>query len=110
MTQSTTRAGLDRLHAAMLARVERNEMPGMVTLIAHGDDVYVDPIGVKAFDSPDPMRRDTVFRIASMTKPILAAATMMLVEDGQTGTRRASRQVAARAGEPARAAAHRRFA
>src|SRR5712692_11344649 len=82
MTQSTSRAGLDGLRAAMLARVNRNEMPGMVILIAQGDDVHVDPIGVKAFGSVEPMRRDTVFRIASMTKPILATATMMLVDDG----------------------------
>src|SRR5712691_11768492 len=82
MTQSTSRAGIDGLHAAMLARVNRKEMPGMVTLIAQGNEVHVDAIGVTAFDSTEPMRRDTVFRIASMTKPILAAATMMLVDDG----------------------------
>jgi CubicO group peptidase (beta-lactamase class C family) len=57
----------------------------MLMLIAHGDDIHVDPIGVKAFGATDQMRRDTLFRIASMTKPILAAATMMLVEDGQLG-------------------------
>ncbi len=50
---------------------------------ARDDEVHVDAIGVKAFGSTEPMRRDTVFRIASMTKPILAAATMMLVEDGK---------------------------
>ncbi len=78
-----SRAGLDRLHAAMLARVERKELPGMVILVAQNDEVHVDAIGVKAFDSTEPMRRDTVFRIASMTKPVLAAATMMLVEEGK---------------------------
>src|SRR5438477_6787450 len=67
----------------MESRVARGELPGMVTLIAHDDDVHVDTIGVKAFGSDDPMQRDTVFRVASMTKPILAAATMMLVEDGK---------------------------
>jgi len=66
----------------MAARVERGEMPGMVTLVAAGDDVYVDCIGVKAFGSAQPMTRETVFRIASMTKPFLAAATLMLVDDG----------------------------
>jgi CubicO group peptidase (beta-lactamase class C family) len=55
----------------------------MVILIAHGDDVFVDPIGLMAFGGPDSMRRDTIFRIASLTKPILAAATMMLVEDSR---------------------------
>jgi CubicO group peptidase (beta-lactamase class C family) len=67
----------------MAARVERRELPGIVTLVAKGDQVHVDCIGVKAFGSAEPMRRDTVFRIASMAKPILAAATTMLVEDGR---------------------------
>jgi CubicO group peptidase (beta-lactamase class C family) len=82
MTRSTSRAGLDRLHQAMAARVAKGELPGMVTLVAHGDDVDVDTIGAMAFGSSESMRRDTIFRIASLTKPILAAATMMLVEDG----------------------------
>jgi CubicO group peptidase (beta-lactamase class C family) len=67
----------------MSARVDTGELPGLVTLITQGDAVHVDAIGVKAFGSSEPMRRDTPFRIASMTKPILAAATMMLVEDGK---------------------------
>ena len=75
-------AGLDRLHEAMAARVAKGEFPGMVTLVARGEDVHVDAIGTMAFGSNEPMRRDTIFRITSMTKPILAAATMMLVEDG----------------------------
>src|SRR6266487_6669492 len=82
MARSTSRSGLDRLHQAMATRVARDELPGMVTLIARDDDVHVDTIGVKAFGGDDPMRRDTIFRIASLTKPILATATMMLVEDG----------------------------
>src|SRR3989475_5928101 len=81
MTSSTAHAGLDRLHQAMAARVAKGELPGMVTLVAHGEDVQVDTIGVTAFGSNEPMRRDTIFRVTSMTKPILAAATMMLVED-----------------------------
>jgi CubicO group peptidase (beta-lactamase class C family) len=51
-------------------------------LVARGEDVHVDAIGTMAFDGNEPMRRDTIFRITSMTKPILAAATMMLVEEG----------------------------
>jgi len=78
-----SQAGLDRLHLAMAARVAKGELPGMVILVAQGDDVHVDTIGVTAFGSDDPMRRDTIFRIASLTKPILATATMMLVEDGR---------------------------
>src|ERR1700704_4565265 len=74
--------GLDRLHQAMTARVARSELPGLVTLVARGDDVEVDEIGLKAFGGEEPMRRDAIFRIASLTKPILAAAAMMLVDDG----------------------------
>jgi CubicO group peptidase (beta-lactamase class C family) len=83
MTHSASSAGLERLHDALAARVGRGELPGLVTLVAHGDDVHVDALGVDAFGSQMPMQRETVFRIASMTKPVLAAATMLLVEDGK---------------------------
>ncbi|GAA3115664.1 serine hydrolase domain-containing protein [Streptosporangium carneum] len=82
MTHHPSHAGFDRLHQAMTARVARGELPGMVILVARGDDVRVDAIGMTAFEDGEPMRRDAVFRIGSMTKPILAAATMTLVEDG----------------------------
>jgi CubicO group peptidase (beta-lactamase class C family) len=83
MTGLTSTARLDRLHQAMAARVAKGELPGIVIAVAQGDDVHVDPIGMMAFGGDDPMRRSTIFRIASLTKPILAAATMMLVEDGK---------------------------
>jgi CubicO group peptidase (beta-lactamase class C family) len=76
-------SGLERLHQAMAARVAHGEMPGIVMLVARGDEVHVDAIGTMAFDGDQPMRRDTIFRIASMTKPVLAAATMVLVEEGR---------------------------
>src|SRR5881397_3150499 len=82
MTRTPSQAGLDRLHGAMAARVAKGELPGMVTLVARDEDVHVDAMGMMAFGGNEPMRRDTIFRITSMTKPILALATMMLVEDG----------------------------
>src|SRR5579864_1855912 len=66
----------------LTVRVDKRELPGFVTLVAHGDEVRVDAVGMTAFDGSEPMRRETLFRIASMTKAIVAAATMMLVEDG----------------------------
>ena len=81
MLDSRSRTGLNRLHDAMAARVANGELPGMVTLLARGQEAHVDTIGVMAFGSSDPMRRDTIFRITSMTKPILAVATLMLVEE-----------------------------
>ena len=61
-------------------------MPGLITLVARHDgaqnDVHVDVIGTKAIDDDEPLPRDAIFRIASLTKPIAAAAAMILVEDG----------------------------
>src|SRR5436190_23192245 len=79
----TTSAAVDRLHAAFAARVQQREFPGAVVMVARGEDIHCHAIGTTSFDSAEPMRRDTPFRIASLTKPIVAAATMMLVEDGQ---------------------------
>ena len=78
-----TKAGIDRLHKAMAARVDGGGLPGIVTLVAKGDDVYSDVVGTMAFGDDQPMRRDTIFRITSMTKPILGAATMLLIDDGR---------------------------
>ena len=78
-----SKARLDRMHDIMNGHVARGELPGLVTLVCRRDEVHVDAIGNHAIggDDPTPMQRDTLFRIASMTKPITAAATMLLVEE-----------------------------
>ncbi len=76
---------LAALRQAMTGHVENGDAPGIVTLVARGNDVHVDAIGVQVIGDHAPMRRDTIFRIASMTKPITAAATMMLIDDGRLG-------------------------
>jgi CubicO group peptidase (beta-lactamase class C family) len=75
-----SRARLARMHDVMAAHIERG-VPGLVTLISRRGEVIVDAIGMKAVNGNDPKRRDTIFRIASMSKPITAAATMILVEE-----------------------------
>jgi CubicO group peptidase (beta-lactamase class C family) len=70
------------MHDAMAAHVERGEAPGAVTLLARGDDVHVDTIGSATIGGAEPIRRDAIFRISSMTKPVAAAAAMLLVQDG----------------------------
>ncbi len=80
-TGGLSKARLARMHDVMAGYVERGEMPGIVTLISRRGEVHVDAIGMKAVGRNDPMRRDTIFRIASMTKPITAAAAMILVEE-----------------------------
>jgi CubicO group peptidase (beta-lactamase class C family) len=76
-------AGLGRLHDRMAAHVGRGVVPGLVTLVRRGGEVHVDAIGVRTIGGTEPMQRDTIFRIASMTKPITAAATMILVDEGK---------------------------
>lgn len=75
-----SRARLARLHDVMAGYVERSEVPGLVTLVCRRGEVQVDAIGRKAVGG-DPIQRDTIFRISSMTKPIAAVATMILVEE-----------------------------
>jgi hypothetical protein len=41
--------------------------PGLVALVSQGDEVHVESIGTPGFDNPAPMKRDTIFRIASLT-------------------------------------------
>ncbi|HVX09800.1 MAG TPA: serine hydrolase domain-containing protein [Pirellulales bacterium] len=72
---------LARLHDCLAGFVERGEMPGLVGLVCRRGEVHVDAIGKLAMGGDEPVRRDTIFRIASMTKPIIAAATMILVEE-----------------------------
>jgi CubicO group peptidase (beta-lactamase class C family) len=76
------RAGLERLHDLMAAHVSSRQMPGLVTLVARGDDVHVEVIGTPSFDDPQPLARDAIFRIASLTKPIAAVAALALIDDG----------------------------
>jgi len=76
---STARLG--RMHDVMARHVDRGEAPGLITALSRRGETQVDVIGTKTVGAEDPMRRDTIFRIASMTKPVIAVATMILVEE-----------------------------
>jgi CubicO group peptidase (beta-lactamase class C family) len=67
-----SKARLSRMHDVLSAYVERGDVPGIVSLVSRKGEVHVEAIG---------MPRDTIFRIASMTKPITAVAAMILVEE-----------------------------
>jgi CubicO group peptidase (beta-lactamase class C family) len=69
------------MHRVLSGYVERQEMPGLVALVSHHDDVHVETLGTRSVGHPAPMKRDTIFRIASLTKPITAVAAMILVEE-----------------------------
>jgi CubicO group peptidase (beta-lactamase class C family) len=72
---------LGRMHQVMAGYVERGEVPGVVTVISRRGEAHFDAIGTKAVGGSDPIQRDTIFRISSMTKPVAAVATMILVEE-----------------------------
>jgi CubicO group peptidase (beta-lactamase class C family) len=63
--------------------VDSGLVPGLVALVARGEDVEVQVAGLADVRSGSPMARDAIFRIASVTKPIIAAAAMTLVDDGR---------------------------
>lgn len=77
-------AGLERIDETMRAMVERGETPGMVGLIYRRGAVdHVTTAGRQNIESKSPMKRDTIFQIMSMTKPITATATLMLLDEGR---------------------------
>jgi CubicO group peptidase (beta-lactamase class C family) len=77
-------ARLARLTAVFRKEIDDHKVPGAVMMVARkGKLVYATALGRRDPKSPDPMRTDTIFRIYSMTKPIVSVAAMMLVEDGR---------------------------
>ncbi|MEZ4732971.1 MAG: serine hydrolase domain-containing protein [Caldilineaceae bacterium] len=79
MTFSVSR--LQRMHNVLARHVEQGTLPGLVTLISRRGETHVDAIGHVAVEGSVPMQRDTIFRIASMTKPVTAVAALILVEE-----------------------------
>jgi CubicO group peptidase (beta-lactamase class C family) len=77
-------ARLGRLTTTFDKEIEDRKLPGAVLMVARkGKLVYVKALGVRDPGIGDPMRTETIFRIYSMTKPIVSVATMVLVEDGK---------------------------
>jgi CubicO group peptidase (beta-lactamase class C family) len=71
--------------AALDAEVAAGAVPGLVALVARGEAVHVHVAGVQSLETGAPMRRDTIFAVASIGKPLTAAAALLLVEDGVLG-------------------------
>src|SRR3954462_4555892 len=81
MGQELNKDGLDRFAAVAASHVGDDKVPGLVALVADGDQVHVEAIGHLAVGGR-PVERGSLFRIASTTKPITAAATLALVREG----------------------------
>jgi len=74
---------MSNLRDILQTYVSDGSVPGAVALVARGDRVEVQAAGSADVAGTFPMARDSIFRVASITKPIAAAAVMMLVEDGR---------------------------
>ena len=78
-----TARGLARVDSAMSAYVASGKVPGLVLAVArNGKLAHWKAFGVRSIEHKDPMERDDLFRIYSMTKPVTTAAMMLLVESG----------------------------
>jgi CubicO group peptidase (beta-lactamase class C family) len=75
---------LARIGAILRDDVERGRIPGVVIMVARrGKLAYVETVGFRDKAAGAPMTRDAIFRIASMTKPMVSVAAMMLYEEGR---------------------------
>jgi CubicO group peptidase (beta-lactamase class C family) len=84
MTDTLSPTGLDGLRAVAARHVASGYVPGLVALVASGGQTHVEAHGTLSVGGA-PVARDSLFRIASITKPITGAATMALVEAGLVG-------------------------
>jgi len=72
---------LNRIGPVMQRYVDENKLPGMITMVArHGKVVHFEKYGLMDVDKP--MQFNTIFRLASMTKPVTSVAVMMLYDEG----------------------------
>jgi CubicO group peptidase (beta-lactamase class C family) len=75
---------LSRIHTALQRYIDDNKLAGAVTLVARkGRVVHFQAQGVMDIESKKPMQKDTLFRMASTTKPVTSVAILMLMEEGK---------------------------
>jgi CubicO group peptidase (beta-lactamase class C family) len=70
-----------RLHDIMAGHVDAGTVPGLVWTVLRRGEVRSQTIGVTAVDGDRKVTSDTIFRISSMSKPVTAVATLILVEE-----------------------------
>ncbi len=76
--------GLAAIPAMLQGIVDAGDLSGMVTLVwRRGEEVQLNTLGHRDIENKKPMTRDTLFRIASMTKPVTSVAALMLMEEGR---------------------------
>ena len=87
---------LDTNQASIREAIDAGLLAGAVTLVwRSGEVLQVNELGHRDVDANLPMQRDTIFRIASMTKPVTVAAAMSLLDEGKLALDRSGREVVA---------------
>ncbi|MBA4543452.1 beta-lactamase family protein [Thermoactinomyces daqus] len=76
-----SKAGLRRMRDVLERHVESGKIPGLVALVSRCGETHVEAIGTMRHDGGAPMRRDTIFRMASTSKPVTMAAAMVLLDE-----------------------------
>lgn len=84
MAENLTAHGLENLRETAARHVGPDLVPGLVALVASGNHVHVETLGQLSVGG-HPVQRDSLFRIASITKPVTGAATLALIEEGLIG-------------------------
>ncbi len=75
---------LARIHEAVARHIEQKDVSGAVTLVARrGRIVHFEAQGLADIEARKPMMKDSIFRLASMSKPITAVAVLMMMEEGK---------------------------
>lgn len=84
MARAAVPAPFAKISAGMQQFVEQQKVAGVVWSVGrHGGVLATDAVGWRNLEKREPMTADTLFRIASMTKPVTAVAVMMLVDEGK---------------------------
>ncbi|MFD3455063.1 serine hydrolase domain-containing protein [Streptomyces sp. NPDC058691] len=76
-----SKAGLHRMRDVLAGHVESGRIPGLVALLSRNGETHVEALGTMRHDGGAPVRRDTIFRMASTSKPVAIAAAMILLDE-----------------------------
>jgi CubicO group peptidase (beta-lactamase class C family) len=73
--------GLRKVRDVLARYVDSGKIPGLVALVSRGGETHVEVLGTMRHEGGAPMRRDTIFRMASTSKPVSIAAAMVLLDE-----------------------------
>jgi CubicO group peptidase (beta-lactamase class C family) len=76
-----SKLGLQRVRDVLARYVESGKIPGLVALVSRGEETHVEALGTMRHEGGEPMRRDTIFRMASTSKPVAISAAMILLDE-----------------------------